>query len=81
LRVSTRREMLILGGLALGVGALTGVAEAGPRKHAPIHAAINELKNAREYLQAASHNFGGHRAKAIGKIDVAVEELRVCLNY
>jgi hypothetical protein len=72
--------MLILGGLTLGASALAGVAQAG-EGHPRILTAIGGLKDARAYLKAAPHNFGGHRAKAIEKIDEALEQLQVCLKY
>ena len=78
--ISTRRDVLILGGLALGVGGLAPVAKAGA-KHAPIRAAIAELKSARDYLNVASHDFGGHRAKAVRSVTDALEQLKVCLKY
>jgi hypothetical protein len=75
----TRREILALAGLALGVGGLASVTEAG-EEHPRIRAAIAELQNAREYLLAAPHNFGGHRAKAVEVIGEAIRQLKICLK-
>jgi hypothetical protein len=79
-RMPTRREVLILGGLALGVGSLTSVAEAAER-HPKIRVAITDLREAREYLKTAASNFGGHKSKAIKRIDEAIDQLEICLKY
>jgi hypothetical protein len=56
-----------------------GVPAAEP--HPEIHAAINSLRHAREHLDHAAHDFGGHRVEAIAAIDRAIEQLDVCLRY
>jgi hypothetical protein len=50
-------------------------------EHPEIHEAIASLRHAREHLQHARHDFGGHRAEAIGAIDAAIHQLEVCLEY
>ncbi|HTS89959.1 MAG TPA: hypothetical protein VMG41_15800 [Gemmatimonadales bacterium] len=49
--------------------------------HPEIRAAIRALKNAREHLQKAAHDFGGHRVDAIAAIDKAIEQLNIALKY
>jgi len=45
-----------------------------PQRHPRIEAAIHHLEEARRELQAAPEEFHGHRAKAIGRIDQALDE-------
>ncbi|HUA00487.1 MAG TPA: hypothetical protein VMB02_09170 [Candidatus Aquilonibacter sp.] len=52
-----------------------------PEHHAEIHDAIAALQNARDHLDHAGHDFGGHRVDAIHSIDQALEQLRICLKY
>ena len=60
-----------------GAPARRARAEAHPR----IHAAIKELQAAKEELQKAPHDFGGHRADAVQAVDRAIEQLRLALQY
>jgi len=50
-------------------------------QHPRIHAAIKELEEAKKELQAAPHDFGGHRADAVQAVDKALEQLRLALQY
>jgi hypothetical protein len=50
-------------------------------QHPRIHAAIKELEEAKKELQAAPHDFGGHRADAVVAVDKAIEQLRLALQY
>lgn len=54
-----------------------GVAEPHPQ----INAAIRSLMRAREHLQHAAHDFGGHRVEAIAAIDAALTQLKLALQY
>jgi hypothetical protein len=56
-------------------------ANAVPADHPEIHDAINSLRHAREHLDHAAHDFGGHRVEAIRAIDEALHQLDVCLKY
>ena len=59
-----------------------GAARATRREpHPRIHAAIKELQAAKEELQKAPHDFGGHRADAVLAVDKAIEQLRLALQY
>lgn len=81
-----RRNVLL--GIA-GLGAAT--AASGPTvaqtvrseaaNHPRIAKAIEELEEAIRYMEAAGHNFGGHKAKAIADSRAAVRQLRLALAY
>ena len=50
-------------------------------KHPEIEDALHSLQRAKEHLQAAAHDFGGHRVDAIRAIDEADRQLRICMQY
>ena len=50
-------------------------------RHPQIEAALISLQHAKQHLQEAAHDFGGHRADAIRAIDEADHQLRICLQY
>ena len=49
--------------------------------HPRIATAIRELEESIRYMEAASHNFGGHKAKAIADARAAVTQLKLALAY
>lgn len=49
--------------------------------HPQIMAAIKALQNARDHLDHAAHDFGGHRVDAIAAIDAALKQLHTCMDY
>jgi acyl-CoA reductase-like NAD-dependent aldehyde dehydrogenase len=60
----------------------SGTAAADPdERHPQIRSALASLRNAREHLQHASHDFGGHRVDAIKAIDEAIRQLEICMEY
>jgi hypothetical protein len=59
------------------LGSVTDAQAAHPR----IHAAIDSLREARDELFHAPNTFGGHKEAAIGAIDNAIQQLRICLDY
>lgn len=63
--------------------AAAGAAEAqpAPEQHPKIRAAIRALDAAKDDLQHAAHDFGGHRADALRACDEAIRQLRLALNY
>lgn len=65
--------------LALMLVMSTG-APAEPR-HPEIHRALESLHNAKAHLEAAVHDYGGHRVDAIKAIDEAIHQLEACLKY
>jgi hypothetical protein len=71
---------MVLGGTAVGAATLTGTAQAAG-SHKKLHEAIAALREAREYLEHAGHNFGGHKVEAIEHVDKAIHHLRLCVKY
>ena len=54
---------------------------AGHHEHHPeIHKAMRKLRGAKEDLEKADHDYGGHRVKAIAAIDKALQELKEALE-
>ncbi|PYY01562.1 MAG: hypothetical protein DMG64_05925 [Acidobacteria bacterium] len=52
------------------------------REHHPhIRSAIRELEEAKRELQAAAHDFGGHRLEALKACDEAIHQLHSALPY
>ena len=49
-------------------------------RHPEIHKAMRKLRGAKQELEKVTHEYGGHKAKAIEAIDRALEELRAALN-
>jgi hypothetical protein len=49
--------------------------------HPEIREAIAALQRARDHLQHAAHDFGGHRVEAIRAIDAALRQLHNCLDF
>ena len=49
--------------------------------HPEIHRALRKLEKAEQDLGNASHDFGGHRAKAMQLIHQAEQELQQALQY
>jgi hypothetical protein len=52
-----------------------------PEPHPEIREAIASLRRAKEHLQHAAHDFGGHRVEAIKAIDESLHQLQDCLKY
>ncbi len=50
-----------------------------PEPHPHIRAAVAELREAREELRTAAHDFCGHRAEAVEKTDQALRQLQEAL--
>jgi hypothetical protein len=49
--------------------------------HPEIHEAITSLRRAKEHLEHAAHDFGGHRVEAIRATDEAIHQLEECLKF
>lgn len=49
--------------------------------HPRISAAIESLRDAIAYMEAAPHDFGGHKAAAIRESRNAIRELNLALAY
>ena len=77
--------MKFLSGIVLGAVLSTGVwtlsAQNERAMHPRIARAIAALKDAREYMANAPHDFGGHKVAAIRASDDAIRELNLALAY
>ncbi len=77
--------MKFIAGMALGVmlsvGVFTLSAQSERAMHPRIAAAINALKDARAYMEAAPHDFGGHKTDAIRASNEAIRQLEFALRY
>lgn len=51
----------------------------GKEHHPEIKRALHALENAKADLEHASHDFQGHRAKALEDVDAAIQELNQAL--
>ena len=49
--------------------------------HPEIREAIAALRRAKQHMEHAAHDFGGHRVEAIKATDVAIRQLEECLRY
>ena len=76
-RKSGTAAVLIALAFLLGFGAASFAREAHPL----IHKAEKQLHNAKDTLEHAAHDFGGHRVKAIQHIDEALDELHQALAF
>jgi hypothetical protein len=54
---------------------------AARESHPEIREAIASLRRAKEHMEHAAHDFGGHRVEAIRATDVAIHQLEDCLRY
>jgi hypothetical protein len=54
---------------------------APPEQHPEIREALEALRRAKEHMQHAAHDFGGHRVEALRATDEAIHQLEVCLKY
>jgi hypothetical protein len=71
---------------SLAVAPFTSVAHAEGMKgemrdHPRLAAAIREMEDAIKYMEAAPHDFGGHKAEAIRATREAVAQLKMALEY
>jgi hypothetical protein len=53
---------------------------AGEPRHPHMHHALRELREARTELKEASHDFGGHRVKALEAVDAAIKQIDTALK-
>lgn len=59
-----------------------GTTTADPREpHPQIRSAIAALRRAKEHMEHAAHDFGGHRVEALRATDEAIRHLEACLQY
>lgn len=74
-----------IAGTLLGIGLTTGgsviFAQNERAMHPRIAKALAALKDAKAYMEAAPHDFGGHKAAALRASDAAIEQLNLALAY
>ena len=56
-------------------------ASSSAQRHPEIREALNSLRRAKDHLEHAAHDFGGHRVEAIRATDEAIHQLEICLQY
>ena len=56
-------------------------ASAAPERHPEIREALAALHRAKDHLEHAAHDFGGHRVDAIHATDEAIHQLEICMQY
>jgi len=71
---------LILG-IVLTIGGGTLMAQNERAMHPRLAKAIAALRDARDYLEHAPHDFGGHKADATRATDDAIRQLNLALEY
>lgn len=49
--------------------------------HPQIKDALRALRGAKEHMEHAAHDFGGHRVDALKATDEAIRQLEICLKY
>jgi hypothetical protein len=50
-------------------------------QHPEIREALGSLRRAKEHMEHAAHDFGGHRVEAIEATNQAIKQLEICLKY
>jgi hypothetical protein len=50
-------------------------------KHPEIRQAMRAIEVAKDHLNHAAHDFGGHRVDAIRALDEAHHQLEICMQY
>jgi hypothetical protein len=75
------RRTAVLGAAAFCGTALATTAASAQERHPKIREAIRALEAAKDDLNHAKHDFGGHRVDAVRASDEAIRQLRICLNY
>jgi hypothetical protein len=64
---------------ASALPAATTAAAAEP--HPEIREALAALRRAKEHMEHAAHDFGGHRVEALRATDEAIKQLEICLKF
>jgi hypothetical protein len=52
-----------------------------PPDHPEIRDAIASLRHAKEHMEHAAHDYGGHRVEALRATDEAIHQLEICLKF
>jgi hypothetical protein len=77
--MKTFRSVLL--GVLLGAGSMMLLGQNERAMHPRIAAAIKSLDDAIAYMEAAPHDFGGHKAAAIKSSREAVLQLKEALRF
>ena len=51
------------------------------KHHQKLHDALKALEEAKNDLEQASQDFGGHREAALKSVDVAIKDIHQCLEH
>lgn len=68
-------------GMVIGAGGMFLHAQNERAMHPRIAVAIEHIKDAVAYMEAAPHDFGGHKADAIRASNEAIRQLNFALRY
>ena len=74
------RRTILAGATIAGITSVASIAEAQER-HPEIRRAIAALERAKDYMQHAAHDFGGHRAEALEDCERAIRQLQLALQF
>lgn len=56
------------------------VAAPAPPPHPHIEEGLEAMRSAKHHLEAAAHDYDGHRMKAIEHLDRAIHEAEICMS-
>jgi hypothetical protein len=59
----------------------TPAATPAAEPHPEIREALGALRRAKEHMEHAAHDFGGHRVEAIEATNQAIKQLEICLKF
>ena len=79
LSVRTIRQLVLFAAVALVLGFAAGTAFAERQPH--MQAALRALRNARQQLDAADADKGGHRVKAVQLVNDAIREVEAGIRF
>jgi hypothetical protein len=71
---------LALGALLLNNLSTPAPAAALAEKHPKITKALDDLRDAKDELEKADTDFKGHKKEAIEAVNVAIKQLKICLD-
>ena len=59
----------------------TAAAATPAEPHPQIREALGALRRAKEHMERAAHDFGGHRVEALRATEEAIRQLEICLKF
>ena len=72
--------VLVLGALLLTNVSTQAPAAALAEKHPKIRAALADLRDAKDELEKADSDFGGHKKEALEAVNFAIKQLKICID-